>query len=136
MNKKMILGFSILLILMASCQSGMSDELVVPTTAAPPSPDIIINNAMDAWNARDASALKILLEFFERVPDRRKDAHPSHDNSSFHTFGGPFEYKMKGNSTLERAGFKMKDLPRHLLRLIGGKVDKKLRNFFRVGKNL
>ena len=63
MNKKMSLIFSVLLILMASCQpsTSTSDEVVVPLTAVLPSPDIIINDAMDAWNAGDAAALKILF---------------------------------------------------------------------------
>jgi len=53
MNKKMISIFSMLLILLTACQPTTSTSL---TDA-----ELIINDAMDAWNARDVATLKTLF---------------------------------------------------------------------------
>ena len=61
MNKKMISVFSMLLFLLMACQPTTPEEVVLPPTATVPSPDMIINDAIDAWNAGDVATLKTLF---------------------------------------------------------------------------
>ena len=60
MNPKKISVYSLVLILLTACQPAEPNEVTQPPTATVPTPEIIINQAIDAWNAGDVATLKAL----------------------------------------------------------------------------